>query len=60
MKNRRRMKPILLMRTRGISGPRFGKHANMTNTLSKSSGAAIAVGAVVTPTTVTAPVSGGG
>jgi len=50
MKNKRRMKPLMMMRTRGISGPRFAKHANATRTLSKSSGAAVAVGIVTPPT----------
>ena len=38
------MKPLMMMRTRGISGPRFGKHANLNHTLSKSSGSFFGAG----------------
>lgn len=38
------MKPLLMMRTRGISGPLFAKHANSSSTLSSSIGNAISVG----------------
>ena len=50
-------KPLMLMRTRGISGPRFGKHANHTRTLSKSAGTQIALGISAVPVINTLPLN---
>jgi len=48
MKKGVRYKPLMMMRTRGISGVRLSKQANHTSTLSKATGTAIAVGVKTT------------
>jgi len=42
-------KPLLMMKTRGLHGSVMAKHVSQVKKLSKSSGAAIAAGAVVIP-----------
>ena len=43
------MKPLLMMRTKGLTGPAFAKHAGKFSGLSKSAGNTIALGSSVVP-----------